>query len=201
MTSAEIIPILISALALVVSGITAYLTLLARFQGHVLPRHRAVLTQIEGTPCLVLECEFVNDGAKPGAIEDLLVNTFDEQGNRVIFTPFLTKEQFNVFQNYQLNDFSIFSGISLGAKQRREIFLVFRPSQPDFKANPGIMYLRTNICTNMSHKKWNKSPVQFSLELKAENILEWLSPSGKPQQIPAMEIGQSRRAFLQKNRK
>jgi hypothetical protein len=201
MTTSEIITIIVSSLALVVSGLTAYLTLLARFQGNVLPRHRAILAPIEGTPCLILECEFVNPGAKSGSIEDLLVNTYDDQGNRFVFTPFLTKEQFNVYDKYQINDFSIFSGISLGAKQRQKIFIVFRPSQTDFKANPGAMYLQTNISSNISHKKWSRSPVTFSLNLKAENIQEWASASGKYQQIPAMEIGQSRTAFLNKKRK
>jgi hypothetical protein len=201
MTLKEIAPIVISLLALIVSSLTAYLTLLARFQGYILPRHRAVLTQIKGIPCLVLECEFVNLGAKPGAIEDLLVNAFDEQGNRVIFTPFLTTDKFNVFQNYESNDFSIFSGISLGVKERREIFVVFRPSQTDFKPSEGIMYLQINMCVNISRKNWEKSQIKFSLDLKTENIQEWISPSGKPQQISAVEISQSRRAFLQKNQK
>jgi hypothetical protein len=197
MTPAEIIIAVISILALIISGITAYLTLLTRFQGCIIGKYRAVLTQIEAIQCLVLECEFINDGAKPGVIEDVLVSMVDEQGNPAVFTPFLTKDQFNVFSSYQINDFTTFSGISLGAKQRREIFLVFRSnSQSAYKPEAGEILLRADLCANVARKKWRKSALKFSMELKDENIKEWISPTGKPQLITAIEVGQSRREFL-----
>jgi len=201
MTTAEIISSVIALFALIVSAVTAYLTLFARFQGHVIPKHRAILTQINMTPCLVLECEFVNDGAKPGSIEDILVNLFDENGNRMVFTPFLIKEEFNVFQKYQIEDFVVFSGISLGAKHRRNVFVVFRPSQSDFKPEVGMVMLRINICTDILSKKWNESVSRFSLNLEKEIIKGWIDATGKSQQITAIEIGQSRREFLKKNQK
>ena len=196
MTTAEIITSIISLLALVVSGVTAYLTLIARFNASVLPRHRPFLTQIEGTPCLVLDCEFVNDGAKPDSIEVLLVEMFDEQGNSIVFSPYLVKDQFNVYQNYQISDFVTFSGISLGAKQRREIFLIFRPTRADFKPQAGVMSIRTNMCSNIQKDSWRKSPVKFSIDLKEENIQDWLNKAGKSQQVTALEVGKSRLNFL-----
>jgi len=201
MTNAEIITSVLSVLALLVSGMTAYLTLISRFHASVLPRHRPILTQIDGTSCLVLDCEFVNEGAKSGSIEDLLLEMFDEQGNRVVFSPFLVKDQFNVFQLYQITDFAIFSGIALGAKQRDEVFIVFRPTQANFNPQAGVMTFRTNICTNIQKGKWSKSTVRISVDVSKENVQEWLSKTGKPQQVTAIEVGKNRRSFLDKQQR
>jgi hypothetical protein len=201
MTLAEIITAVISTLALIISGITAYFTLLARFHGHIIPRHRVILTQFDALPCLVLECEFINDGAKPGTIEDVLVRMVDEQGNRAFFTPYGTRDLFSIFQNYQKEDLNLFSGMSLGARQRREIFVAFRPSQPDFRPMIGEALLRMNVCTDVSRKKWKESIIKFSLDLKEENVREWISPNGKSQQLTAVEVGQSRMEFLHDNQR
>ena len=134
MTTAEIVTSIISVLALVVSSLTAYLTLMARFRGLVLPKRRVVLAQIDRLPCLILECEFVNEGAKPGSIEDIVVRLgHSETGTQTLFVPFLVKDQYTIFGSYQASDFSVFSGVSLGSRQRKELFIVFRPKQPNFK--------------------------------------------------------------------
>jgi len=200
MTPGEIASSVIAVLSLIVSGITAYLTLLARFKGLVLPRRRAVLTQVERVPCLILECEFVNDGAKPGLIKDILVKISHlDTGSQYVFVPFLLREQFNVFQNYQTSDFAVFSGISLGAKQRRELFIVFRPNQQNFEPPNGTVIVRTSIRTN-TNSKWTESSTIISLKLEGDIPNRWASPNGSPQQIQALEIGQNRREYLERQK-
>jgi hypothetical protein len=200
MTNFEIATTVLSVIALVVSGVTCYLTILARFDGIVYTRKRAILNRVDESPCLVLECEFVNEGARPGAIEDILVEvTHEESGNRYVFIPFLTKDQFNVFQNYQISDFSIFSGVSLGAKQRRELFVVFKP-QSDFKSPIGTLNVSLGICTNISKDKWKKPTPEMSLSISDTLSKNWNDSGGSPAQVPAIEIKQSRQKYLKERK-
>jgi hypothetical protein len=200
MTTSEFITVIISILALIISGLTAYLTLLARFRGIVLPKRWAILAQIDRLPCLILDCEFVNEGAKPGSIEDIVVRvTHSDTGAQTLFVPSLVKEQYSIFGTYQGADFLTFSGISLGAKQRKELFIVFRPNQSNFEPSKGIILLQTSQCNNIDKRKYRRSPIKFSLELETDDANEWANPIGKPRQKSAVEIVQSRRAFIKDN--
>ena len=201
MTTAEILSTSIAFLALMISSITAYFTLLARFQGNILPRRRVILTQIETIPYLGLECEFVNDGAKPGLIEDLSIDMMDETGKPTTFLPFYFKEIFNIADNYSIRDYIQFTGQSLSKLQRYKCFVFFRPSGSDFKPNPGITSITTNFCLSIEKNKWKRSIVGISMDLKEDNIKEWVSPNGKPQLIPSIEIRQNRQIFLGKSRR
>jgi hypothetical protein len=178
--------------------LTAYLTLLARFKGTVLPKRRVILTQVEAAPCLALECEFVNDGAKPGSIDDMLVRIRHlETGSQYMFVPFLVRDQFNIFQNYQMSDFSAFSGISLGAKQRRSMFVFFKPTEAGFDPQQGSIVLHTSICADTRSKKYTESPTLISLNLDEDTARRWGCRDGSPQLMQAIEISQSRRAYLE----
>jgi hypothetical protein len=197
MTNFETGTMIFSAIALIVSIITCYLTLLSRFGGMVYSRKRAILYRVEDNACLVLECEFVNEGAKPGAIEDLVIEIIHEEtGNRNIFVPILIKDQFNVFQNYQPSDFSTFSGISLGAKQRRELFVVFQPNQPGFHPTTGILILKMGTCIDIKKKKWTKPQPEMSLDISENIASNWNDPGGSTTQVSAIEIKQSRQKYL-----
>jgi len=199
MTTADIVSSAIAVLALIVSGLTAYLTLLSGFKGTVLPKRRVVLTQVEATPCLALECEFVNDGARPGSVDDILVRIRHlETGSQYVFAPFLVRDQFNIFQNYQMSDFSAFSGISLGAKQRRSMFVFFKPIQARFDPPRGTVVLHTSVCAGMNTRKYVDSPTLISLNLDQGIAERWASPDGSPQLVHAIEISQSRRAYLER---
>jgi hypothetical protein len=200
MTTAEIISSAIAGLSLIVSVLTAYLTLLSRFKGTVLPKRRVVLTQVEGAPCLALECEFVNDGSKPGSIDDILVKMRHlETGLQLVLVPFLVRDQFNIFQRYQMSDFTTFSGISLGARQRRELFVIFKPIQAKFEPPNGKVVLHTSICANTG-SKYVESPTLISLNLEEDVVKRWASPDGSPQLIQAIEVSQSRREYLERQR-
>lgn len=199
MTTGELISSVIAVVSLIVSGLTAYLTLLARFKGTVLPKHRAILTQVEGVPCLVLRCEFVNDGAKPGTIEDVLVRMRHlETGTQVVFVPYLVRDQMNVLQNYQMSDFSVFSAVSLAARQRREFDVVFRPMQAKFEPPVGTVVIHTSVCADA--KTWVESSTTISLNLDEEKAKNWTSLTGASQQIQAVEISQSRRQYLERQK-
>ena len=200
MTIGEIVSSILSILALTISGITAYLTLLSRFRATVLPKRRSIFTQVEGVPCIVLECEFINDGAKPGSIEDVLLRMYHtETGLQVIFVPVLVRDHFNINQIYQATDFSAFSGISLGARQRREQFILFKPNQQNFEPSAEKVVVRTSICTNINTKKWLDSPTRLSFNITDGVAKEWASPTGSPQQVTATEIGLSRLEYLKKS--
>ena len=52
MKSEDIIPVIISTIALLVSGFTAYKTFLARFSGKVWPTTRMVITHVGEVPSM-----------------------------------------------------------------------------------------------------------------------------------------------------
>ncbi len=82
MSIGEIVSSAIAILALVISGITAYLTFFAKFKAVFVVKRRVILTKIQGVPHVVLECEFFNDGAKQGSIEDIILTVIhNETGN------------------------------------------------------------------------------------------------------------------------
>ncbi|MBM3131331.1 MAG: hypothetical protein FJ009_22250 [Chloroflexi bacterium] len=201
MTTGEFVTSAIAALSLIVSLLTAYLTLMSGFRGTVLPKRRVALTQVDGVPCLVLQCEFVNDGARAGSIEDVLVKlTHLESGSQFVFVPNWIREQFSIFQNYQMADFTVFSGISLGARQRRELYVFFKPNQAKFDPPTGTITLRTSICGDNKWKKWSESSILISLNIDQDIAARWASPAGSPQLILAREIGRGRQEFVEHQR-
>ncbi len=198
MTNGEIIASIIASLSLAVSLLTAYLTLLSRFKAKVLPKRRVVLTQVEATPCIVLECEFINQGAKPGSIEDILIKmSHVETGSQFLFAPFLVRDEFNIFENYDAPNFSAFSSVSLGSRERRELFVVFKPMLTKFEPTAGTVKVQTSIRLN-SKNKWENSIVQFTLNLEDVVVENWANPAGMSQQIEAIEIGKERQDYFKK---
>ncbi len=197
MTTNEIITLIMAGLSLIISGATAYLTLFSRFKSSILPKRRIILTQITGTPNLILECEFYNSGAKPGSIEDLMVTVIhDETGTEFQFAPYLVKSQFNIFAKYQVSDFAPFSGISLSSKDRRELYIAFKPLLVQFTPpKSGIFTIHTSAKID-GDSKWITSPRTFSLRLNDGLVEKWTGSSGEAYQIEAIEIGKSRESYF-----
>lgn len=196
MTLGDIITSVIAALALLVSLATAYLTLWSGFRVTVLPRRRPVLYQVDGIPCLMLECEFVNDGARPGSVEDMLVYLRrPDSGEKYEFTPSLVRDQFNIFHSYQKDDFAPFAGISIGARQRRELCIVFSPTQKPFVPPVGNVVVDTRLAVDSKLKGWIVSPTTLSLNLGEDLAARWASPDGSPLQVTAVEITQRRNDY------
>ena len=195
MTTSEIVASAIAVLSLVVSGVTAYLTLLSRFKGVVLPKRRPILTHITDTPYLILECEFFNNGAKPGSIEDIVVTiVHDETGTPFLFAPKYVTSQINILGN-QLSDLAPFSGISLSSRERRELYVAFKPLAQFAPPKSGIftIYVRAKVDGN---SKWISSPRPFSLRLNERIVDKWTSSSGETIQIEAIEIGKDRTQYF-----
>lgn len=202
MTAAEITSSIIAIFSLIISAITAYLTLLTRFKGKVAPKRRVILTQMNDIPYVVLECEFSNAGAMHGSIEDLMLTVVHpETGSEFNFAPQLSKSHFNIFDKYNVSDFSVFSGVSLGTKERRELYIAFKPLLSHFFPPIGLVKLRTSIKIN-GQANWLNSSEPLSLLLNEDIIKKWSSPPpiGEPQQIEALEIGISRQYLLEKKR-
>jgi hypothetical protein len=150
---------------------------------------------------LGLECEFVNDGSRPGSIDDILVKMRHlETGSQFVLVPFLVRDQFNIFQNYQMSDFSPFSGVSLGPRQRRELFVIFKPMQTNFEPPSGTVVVHTSVCANTDSKKYAESSTLISIKLEEAITGRWASPDGAPQLIQAIEVSQSRRAYIERQR-
>jgi len=198
MTTGETVSSILAVLSLIISGITAYLTLLSKFKARVVPKRRVILTQILNVPYFVLECEFSNIGAKSGAIEDLLLTvSHPETGSEFSFVPHLTKPQFNIFDKYNITDFGVFSAISLNAKERRELHIAFRPLLTQFSPPVGLVKVHTSVKID-GQTEWMNSTPTFSLRLTQNIIEKWVSPEGEAQQIESIEIGQSRQTLLEK---
>ena len=117
MSIAEILSITISILALIISGITAYRTLFAKFKSEIYVRPRVFLSRLNKAPCVVAGCEISNQGAHPGSLDDIVLRIkyrqhSTAQGTKSIntytFLPTLLREEYNVFRVYEESDFEPF---------------------------------------------------------------------------------------------
>ena len=143
--------IVISFLALTVSGITAYRTLFARFKPEIYVRPRIFLSRVNKFPCLVASCEMSNQGARIGSIDDVILRVKYRQQNPAqttksistyTFLPTLIGEKYNIFNGEQESDFEPFQSIALSANARLTRFIVFSPSNEDgFVPDSGEMEL------------------------------------------------------------
>ena len=193
MTTAEIVTVILASLSLIVSLATAYLTLFARFKGVVLPRRRIFLVNRNSEYWLIFDCEFVNQGARPGLVEDIRVEMDNpETGLPFIFNPHFVRDQFSIYQEFRVEDYYLFTGISLDAKQKKELFVVFKPDRPDFEPPNGVIGLHTNYRNDTRSSKWVKSHVRMTFNFDENVSRQWSSSLGRPQQISAVEIVQSR---------
>jgi hypothetical protein len=199
MDTADIVSSSLAALSLVVSVVTAYLTLLARFKCVALPRRRAILTQIDGVMCLVLECEFANQGAKPGSIEDMVVSAkIQEVKEPLKLTPWLAAEQFDLQTCYRAADLAEFDDIPLGAHERKTLHVIFRAGADAFVAPVGKAGVRTSFCAAGKGQRWQQSPVSMTLVLDESMASCWGNGDSHAQLVTALEIQERRASRLRK---
>lgn len=198
MTAGEITSSVIAVLALIISGITAYLTFFAKFKAVFWVKRRVILTKIQDVPHVVLECEFFNEGAKRGSIEDIIVTVIhNETGNEFKFLPQYIKSQYNIFSEYGLSDFSTFSGVSLKPKDRKELFIAFKPTLEKSFLPPsqgGTCVIHIAACDGNANYVTMVSA--FSILLTKEIVEQWIGESPKPLQIEAIEIAKSRQKYF-----
>lgn len=192
----DVFSLLIALGALTLSALTFYLTKLKQFKGYVIPTRRITLTWIEkGTgaggsqppsktgnlePSLLLECEFINQGARPGKIEDVLIQLQHVgSGDKMSFLAYLMGEFTGVLaEEYQpLRDFST---LWIPPNSTIHTAIVFKPAR-ELNLSPGRYKLRLgysgdNVRTKTSSGKevmWAYSEVVFDFEISDEHIKEW----------------------------
>ena len=199
MSTAELLASIMAFLALVISIITAYLTLLQSFSAKVYPGRRPILTQVDDIPCLALVCECINIGAKAGIIEDIVVTiNHKETGSEFKLAALLTKNEFNILEPYRATDFRAFNSIMLGPKERRSIVVVFKPIMSNFQPLFGNYTIKVSY--RYSYRKhWYDSNCVFSITLNEVTANTWRDPTiGKSQQVEADEMTVIRKKFLGK---
>lgn len=197
MSIGEIVSSAIAILALVISGITAYLTFFAKFKAVFVVKRRVILTKIQGVPHVVLECEFFNDGAKQGSIEDIILTVIhNETGNEFKFLPQYTKNQYNIFSEYTLSDFSTFSGISLKPKDRKEIYIAFKPTLDKNFSPPESGTCAIYTAASDGNGSYVLTASTFSIPLTDEIVEKWVGEPAKSFQVEALEIRNNRQKFF-----
>jgi len=195
MTTGEITSSILAILALIISGTTAYLTFFAKFKAVFLVKRRVILTKILNVPHIVLECEFFNEGAKQGSIEDIILTiTHNETGNEFKFLPQYAKDQYNIFAKYELKDFSNFSGVFLKPKDRKAIHIAFRSSLEKFSPPQDGTFSMYIVASDGATGYGMKAP-NFSIPITRSMIERWIN-SEESSQVEALELAKSRQNFF-----
>jgi hypothetical protein len=192
----DILSIFIALGALALSALTFYLTKLKQFRGYVIPTRRITLTWIEKRaesgastpstkpndlePGLLLECEFINQGARPGKIEDVLIQLQHAgSGDKMSFLAYLMGEFTGVLaeENQPLRDFST---LWIPPNSTLHTVIVFKPAR-ELNLSPGRYKLRLgysgdNVQTKTSSGRWLTwaySDVVFDFEISDDHIKAW----------------------------
>jgi hypothetical protein len=183
MTVVEIIPIAISAISLVVSVITAYKTLFARFSGQVWLGNRIMLNRIDDVPSITLAFFFENSGAKLGILDDLriLVEHIDTDTTYKFF-PLLVRDDYNIFSSYKREDWIAFGGIVLPPGSQTQKYVFFKPSNDQFQAQQGSFVISVQSRW-YGKKKWNTLDASLRFELSEEDAKQWNDPKARALQV------------------
>lgn len=145
----EIVSTLLSISAVIISLITAYKTLTPTSKIEVYLRSRAILSQSDNIPCLIIGFDISNTGSKAGAIEDItLVVKYTQKGNasinRYSFIPYLAIDEYNILKQYTITDFQGFNSIVVPSNSRLTKHIIFVPSNNNFIPEPGEMELKAH---------------------------------------------------------
>ncbi len=188
MTAEDILRNVIAGLALVVSLLTAYKTLFARFRGKVGASNRLILTQMDGMPSIGLACCFENAGAKPGILDDMRLRVkHSESGAIYYFFPQLIRDTYSIYATYREADWFPFSRLSLPSRERTEKFVLFKPLNNKFTAEAGSFEVTLEARFEggdswWGTKKWNGESTQ-SYKLSEEISTKWNS-----RDAPAIQV-------------
>ncbi len=192
----DVFSILIALGALALSAITFYLTKLKQFRGYVIPSRRLSLTWIEKPttirasqpqpkadnlePGLLLECEFINQGAQPGKIEDVLIQLQHvASGDKMSFLAYLMGG-FSGLLTEEIQPLQDFSTVWLPPNSTLHTAIIFKPAR-ELNLSPGRYKLRLgysgdNVQTKTRGRKkvmWAYSKVAFDFEITEDHIKEW----------------------------
>lgn len=192
MTTFELLTLIISILALIVSIFTAYKTFVTKFKPEIFMKPRIILTRINQKPAIAVGCEIANSSNKPGLIEDimLLIKYKNEQTrgiNSYTFFPIIVRADFNINKTYQVSDFEPFQAISVSANYRVVQYILFSPETNGFSPSPGKWELKI-LFRNFDSNKWqsfknNTATLQI---VEAQSNI-WANPQGENIMIETVE--------------
>jgi hypothetical protein len=182
----ELLSIVMALLALAVSAITAYETFYSKFKCEFFVKPRIVLTQISGSPALVVGCEIMNTGTRFGAIDDIVLAVRYKQNStrsidRYTFFPKLMRDTYSVFENYRQESFEPFQTIALTARSRFAKYIVFTSANDNFKPSTGEISVELFFRVS-GGKSWKNSMNVQILEIDRESLELWID-SNNPKSI------------------
>jgi hypothetical protein len=196
MATADIIASILSFFALLISVVTAYKTLLARFKAEIFVSPRIILNHLNKIPSMVIGCDIQNRGAKANAIEDIVLRVIYRQQGQLqdtksistyLFLPALIRDDYNIFKNYQDTDFEPFQSISIIGSSRVTKYIVFTPSNNDgFSPALGEIELQV-FSRNLGDTKWRKAKSNLKLPVDEGSANTWKDPNGKTILLEAAE--------------
>lgn len=191
MSTFQFISLILSVVALSISGFTAYATFLVDFRIEVLVRPRIILSRFNGQPVLVLGCDLINPTSKAGAVDDIiLLIKYRQNGNRGInrytFFPILYRDNFSISKRYNEEDLEVFQSISISPKSRTTKYIVFNSSTDNF--SPVVGQGEIEVFFRYSrNKKWHKNIEAVTLEIDKSVCEIWTDPQGKSYMIETVE--------------
>jgi hypothetical protein len=199
-----------SIIALVVSIYTLFVTRLKWFKGVVIPSRRIALTWVTGgaadIPCIFVECQFINQGVKPGKIEDVIVELQNtDGGDRLPYLAFLVRnEAVDVYveegeREQTLRDFST---VWLKPDENKNISIFFKSSRTEIVLTANntyrlsLLYTGDNVFRMVSWKilKWKVSPVHFSFRVSEAALQEW--KNGQTVRLESAELEENRKEIF-----
>jgi len=176
MTEFELTSIILSGLAIIISGLTAFKTLLSRFNGKVSFSNTLSMLKIDNIPSIGLAAFFENIGAKAGSLDDLRLHVKNiGNGSEYDFYPILMRNDYNIYKSYKTIDWYVFSSILLEGKSSVEKYILFKPLYDEFKTSPGIISVRLDVkwCNK---NKWSMINPIFTFDLSKELSDSWANP-------------------------
>jgi hypothetical protein len=197
----EIVTTVLSLVAVIVSLFTAYKTFTPTSKVDVYLRSRAILSQSDTIPCLIIGFDISNSGSKAGAVEDItLVVKYIQKGNgsinRYSFIPYLTIDEYNILKQYAITEFQGFNSILVPANTRMTKHIIFLPSNNNFLPEPGEMELKAHYRLP-NEGDWKIADGDSSFPVDDSQVNSWKTP-GKSVTAGSASIASNRESLMKK---
>lgn len=202
MTVFEALSLSIALLALIISCVTAYVTLFSRFKGEIFARPRPILTQLDGKALIVIGCDIVNYGSDSGSIEDIVLSvkctSYDKRiADTYTFYPLMMRDNFSIYQNYKRSDFEPFQAIAIPARSRLTKYVAFVPGADTFTPCAGFYKLKLSL-RYYNGARWHFfKNGEMTLEVSEELSGNWLISSSPSYMQETEENAKLRQDFLE----
>jgi hypothetical protein len=110
--------------------------------------------------------------------------------------PQYARNQYNIFSEYKLSDFSNFSGISLKPKDRKELYIAFKPTLDKNFSPPQSGTFAIYIAASDGNTDYQMKASTFSIPITKEIVEQWVGSSAKALQVEAIELAKSRQRYF-----